>query len=533
MPLAPEIAGLPRHVSDEATTDDDPRETLVDAEADSEPTPSRPARERLLRAARYAAAVLAGACVLALVGSAVRTTAEIGPLDVRLGLVPALGGATEVAVPPLGEISAQTHAGPWRLDAEITGIRRSAAEEFVDDPAGELDRARSEVGSTGTSAVRRLALVVGVAGIALAFGVVAALTRRVHYGVAAAGGALVFAAASAVIGVTTWNPNAFREPTYEGLLSAAPQTIGSIEELERNFGEYRSALASGVERLGRLYLALTESDFSAEEVAESDVIRVLHVSDVHLNASAFDLADRLVRTMGVHAVVDTGDLTDYGTSVENSTVLAGIAGLGVPYLFVRGNHDSNATAAAVDALPNATVLDGMRVEVAGLSFWGIGDPAYSPDRESFSDRSDVVSAHEESAEDVAAKLREAGGADVVLVHSAEMATDIRGDEGEAPLVLAGDEHRVRREIQGGSLVLVTGTTGGHGWRQVRETGPVPMQAAVLGFDRTTRRLLYWDELTVAGGDGTSLAVDNVTIVRHRVTWEEQADGTWVPVLGGE
>ena len=39
-------------------------------------------------------------------------------------------------------------------------------------------------------------------------------------------------------------------------------------------------------------------------------------------------------------VIDTGDLTDYGTAIET-----GLAGQikttkGVPYLFIPGNHDS-------------------------------------------------------------------------------------------------------------------------------------------------------------------------------------------------
>ena len=38
-------------------------------------------------------------------------------------------------------------------------------------------------------------------------------------------------------------------------------------------------------------------------------------------------------------VVDTGDLTDWGSDQESRFYAQGIRTLGVPYVFVRGNHD--------------------------------------------------------------------------------------------------------------------------------------------------------------------------------------------------
>jgi len=54
----------------------------------------------------------------------------------------------------------------------------------------------------------------------------------------------------------------------------------------------------------------------------------------------------------VNLVIDTGDLSDLGLPIENE-LSKGIAELKVPYLFVAGNHDSQATVAAIRQNLNA------------------------------------------------------------------------------------------------------------------------------------------------------------------------------------
>ncbi|MCC7077339.1 MAG: metallophosphoesterase family protein [Acidimicrobiia bacterium] len=512
-------------VNEEVPDSEDPGSS----EADPDHAPAW--LERAARVGAYAAAALAGILVLVVAGSAVQVTRQVGPLDVRFDTRPASSGATVVALPPLGEMEARTHPGPWQLHAEVVRIRPSAAADFVEDPAGEIGAARKDIVRDSKRAVRDLVLRVVVTGVVLAFVVALAITRRLRYAATASAAALAFGLGTVLLAAGGWNAAAFREPSYEGLLSAAPQAVGNIQEIEANFDEYRSALAAGVGRLGRIYVALTESDFTAEEVAAGDVVRVLHMSDVHLNPVAFALARQLIGTLDVDVVVDSGDLTDFGSGIENIPVLEGIASLGVPYLFVRGNHDSVETAAAVDGIANATVLNDMRVDVAGLSFWGMADPAFSPDRENYGERTDVDDAHAAAAAEVRKRLRAVGGADVVVVHSPDMAADIDGDARETHVVLSGDEHRSGFAVRGATLVITTGTTGGSGLRGVRDKGPVPLEASVLGFDSTSKRLLYWDEISVAGSSGASLAVDNVTITRHRVGWEDTG-GNIVPVVGG-
>ena len=106
---------------------------------------------------------------------------------------------------------------------------------------------------------------------------------------------------------------------------------------------------------------------------------MLHVSDLHLNPAGVVGDPHRGRPVGIDVVVDTGDITDWGSEPEASFV-AEIGRLGVPYVYIRGNHDSTVTATSVAAQPGAVVLDNVVREVGGLRFAGIGDPRFTPDK---------------------------------------------------------------------------------------------------------------------------------------------------------
>jgi predicted phosphodiesterase len=265
---------------------------------------------------------------------------------------------------------------------------------------------------------------------------------------------------------------------------------------------------------------------------------------VHLNPEAFDLMERLIEQFGVDAVADTGDITDWGTDPE-AQLVARIGQLGVPYVFVRGNHDSHNTQEAVAAQPNAVVLDGDGATVAGLRFWGIGDPRYTPDKSQQAAGSEQERAAA-FAPEVADGLTddEPPPVDVALVHDRRMAEDLGG---LVPLVLAGHGHEPdeglieppdpeestddtgddpttttesttttsRTEAVEDTLLLVEGSTGGAGLRGLQGEEPEPLTASILYFDPDTRRLVAYDRLSVAW-----LEDAGATIQRHIVGQED-------------
>jgi len=224
----------------------------------------------------------------------------------------------------------------------------------------------------------------------------------------------------------------------------------------------------------------------------------------------------VVKQFNIDIVVDTGDIVDWGSQPEDSYIDS-IASLKVPYVYVRGNHDSVNTAAAVARQPNATVLDNSTVTVHGLTFAGIGDPRFTPDKSIPSATSDrdlllEVGAH------LATTIRTSKTpVDVAMVHDPLAADSLAFS---VPVVLAGHQHkRSVHRVDGppGSpttnrtLLMVEGSTGGAGLRGLESSSPLPLALSVLYFD-DNRSLQAYDDIQV-GGTGLS----QVSLDRHIVT----------------
>ena len=474
-------------------------------------------------------ALVGAAGALALAG---RVPAHVGPFDTTMAARPSLHGNTVVHLSPLGTIELDTHDWPIRLDLRVEELGLTEAERIADNPQviDDLgDDVADDVRSALVSLVLRCVLVATVGGVA------GALAARLGWRSALVGlatGALLVVGAGAGA-AATFDANAVAEPRYTGLLSRAPAAVGDVEDIIDRFGEYREQLSDLVGNVVTLYLAAEDLPTFAPD---DDTIRVLHVSDIHLNPQAFDLMEQLTEQFDVDAIADTGDIVDWGTGPE-SQLLDQIGDLQVPYIFVRGNHDSRSTQRAVAQQPNAVVLDGDAAEVAGLRFWGIGDPRYTPDKDQVgsgpSEQERAEAFAPEVADDLAAA--EPPDVDVVLVHDPRMAADVGG---EVPLVLAGHTHEPGDELIGpadedeesadtdtteepppDTRLLVEGSTGGAGLRGLQGDEPKPLQASVLYFDPDTHELLAYDRVSVQG-----LGETGATIDRHILVHDGDRDG---------
>ena len=456
---------------------------------------------------RLAAAVAYGA-VGALVGVALAATVEVrvGPFETTFSARPSLAGETLVRLAPLGTVRLDTHDAPVAVEARIDELRRDEAESIAEDPsrlAAIEDQLAADARSGLWALLVRSALASIVGGAALAF----AGSLRLRAALVGAGAGAVLVGFGGGLALATWNPRALAEPRYSGLLSVAPRAVGDAEAVLDRFGQYRAQLAGLVDNVVTLYRA--GRGLPTFDPDEGRTIRLLHVSDVHLNPQAFDLMEVLVDQFDVDAVVDTGDSTDFGTTAENQA-LAAIGGLPVPYVWVRGNHDSPATADAVAALPNAVVLDGDARAVAGMRFFGVGDPRYTPDKARPSGAATERREADLLAPHVAAQVAQAQppAVDVLVVHDARLAA---GAGDRVPLVLAGHNHVARRGRIGAATLLVQGSTGGAGLRGLQGEFPEPLTASVLYFDPSTKRLVAYDQISVRG-----LGETGARIERHLV-----------------
>ncbi|MBJ7451471.1 MAG: metallophosphoesterase, partial [Blastococcus sp.] len=440
-----------------------------------------------LWAARVALA-LVGALVAVLIFA--RISAPIGPFDATLSIRPGSGGA-EVAVPPLGSLAADVFDGPLRLDVQLQRVDQARAEALATDPvrlAGVVDRVTEDLQDAVVELVV-ITVLTAIAGAALVSWVV---LRRRREPVIAAGltGALLLGIGG--VGVSTWRPEALSTPTYTGLLVNANSLIGSAQDLVARFDAYRASLTDLVANVGSLYSTLSALPPPG---ADDDTITLLHVSDIHLNPAGFDLMRQVAGQFQVDGVLDTGDIVDWGSPAENRAITA-VGALDVPYVFIRGNHDSVVTADRMAALPNVTVLDDSQVEIAGLSVVGARDPRFTPDKSTGDDDAgpEVLTRSGERLADLVESLDEPP--DVALVHDPKQAPPL---DGLTPVVLAGHTHdRDVSELDDGTLLMVQGSTGGAGLRALQGEYPEPLTCTVLYFSASTGRLQAYDDITLGG-----------------------------------
>ncbi|MGW3626289.1 metallophosphoesterase family protein [Streptomyces sp. NPDC000880] len=454
------------------------------------------------RALGLAAVVLLGAWLGLLIVGSVRT--PVGPMDTSMTLRPSLSGGTKINVSPLGALELDSHVAPIRLDVDVDQLDPARSQALVEHPE-RLSGLQDEVAHDVTAGTTELAVRSCVAVLSGATALGLAVYRRPRRALAAGGLALALLTASGISAYATWNPKSVLEPKFSGLLSSAPSVVGNARSIVTEFDVYQQELARLVTNVTKLYEATSTLPTYRPDPR---TMRVLHVSDIHLNPASWHIIGSLVEQYGIDVIIDSGDTMDHGTAAENG-FLDPISDLGAPYVWVRGNHDSGTTQAYLSRLKNVHVLDnGRAVTVAGLRIAGTGDPQFTPDRS--------VAAQGDPAERMAGirlasalrdQTRAGTPVDIAIAHNPVAA---RETDGEVPLVLAGHVHHRETEVLGlGTRLKVEGSTGGGGLRALENEKPEKVRASVLYLDRTTRRLQAWDEITLGG-----LGLTTAEVSRH-------------------
>ena len=361
-----------------------------DHEGDDEPSLSaRPAgRARRWRLGLIAAT--AGAVAAVVVMPFVHTGGRVGPADVDVVVRPGLGGETVIGVPPFGRVIVDSHAAPLELRATIAELDIPALQRLAqeDDIEGELrSAAEHDVGALVRQAVLRL-LAVSVAAGAVAGLVVGSRRRRVSHPdqASSAGGRMVrlvppLAGAAGALTVTVgalglvwvgYRADAFGEPRYTGALERAPAVVDAVK---REFGDLQG-MRGRLKVLAGQINELSQVATGPPPPADDEEVRLLHISDVHLNPLGLEIARSLADTFAVAAVIDTGDLTSFGLDGE-SRIGGLVDQFDVPYYLVPGNHDSPENRIALARHTNLTILDGDVAEISGVRILGVADPGFT------------------------------------------------------------------------------------------------------------------------------------------------------------
>ncbi len=433
---------------------------------------------------------------------------QVDIVGFRVGLraVPSLRGFTRLQVPPLGELSARTHSAPVSLELSLRHLDFSAMSHLLEG-GRVLDDMLREVEARAVAKMR--AYVVGMMLTAGAVSVLSALIfdlRSLQSMALAFSGGVVVIALLAGMTYATYDMGAFDRPRLQGAVAAYPQLLPQVQGGMQRLEELRGQMRSLGEGLMDIYggpdlpqLAGAGADFT-----------FLVISDVHNNVAGLDFVGGLVDSYPVRAIIDAGDLTDWGTPLE-AQIAGQIGEMDVPYIFVAGNHESPEVVATMHKTPNVTVLDGLTT-AAGVKILGFPDPA-SERTSPAPATEEEIDALRERYEGALSEMGESGGdLRIVVSHDPRAVRDLTAHPA-VDLVIAGHMHRLTVEQEDHQALYVNpGTTGAAGLRglQHKSGATVPYTAVLLHFSAGEKRV----QLTGIDSVTIDLQKGNISVQRE-------------------
>jgi len=437
---------------------------------------NRNKQPRILSLAAGLFAVLAGITLLITFLGPARY--DLAGLHILVALKPSLHGQTVVELPPLGTLTMQTHRTPLEIHLTLQNIDPDLL--FTDFTPTVKDLWPHFAPAVSSIMITFLAkqLLLGALGAALAFWIFRRAPLRKCLKAAAAGILVVGALFTATW--ATYDPKAVREPEFAGIIAFTPQMLALAEDTVAELNDFRDKAVQLTNNIQQLLFKIEQMNLM-QTPATSD-IKLLAVADLHNNPVGIDLILALAGHFNVDAVLDAGDLTDYGSALELKIVNS-LQQIRVPYIFAAGNHDSPAISKFIKKLPQGRTLEGNIVEVKGIKILGSPDPLAS--------RPFVVQTKENLLPKQITGLEKSLEKskvfpDLLLVHNPAVA---RAFAAKIPVLVAGHTHRPAIEKIGGSYLINPGTTGAAGTRGLDPKSGVPYSAAILYFTAGPKREL--------------------------------------------
>jgi predicted phosphodiesterase len=392
---------------------------------------------------------------------------------------------------------------PARVSIDVRTVNREAAQRVAEGQLPDVEAVRGEARDAVASYLRELLLLAflcgALAGVVVALAVRGRGAPRLRWLFGAAGGTAV--AGCLALALLLPPRGEIADPEYYANGPDIPVALRTIEQAQGSAREIS-------EELNEQLVGLAQLVSSSSQRARGDIHGAVVASDLHNNLLALPALERAV---GRRPFFFVGDLTSSGSPFEFSLVRR-IVGVGHPFVFVSGNHDSDALVRRM-ALAGGIVLtergrlreDGtfgpLVTRVRGLRVAGYADPFERRASERFRARGEPRP-DAEQREEFRDWLRPLlGRVDVVMVHEPQLAEDaaeeLRLNPPRRPLVLlTGHTHTPSFRSSENLVELNGGTVGGGGTGNLEKNQPFGLAVLIYaregGFEPTAADLVEID-----------------------------------------
>jgi hypothetical protein len=253
----------------------------------------------------------------------------------------------------------------------------------------------------------------------------------------------------------TYQPGHLTQFRTTGLLGTVRSNAGLLAGVKARAQE----VTPYVSNLLALSAAL-QAKFVPADITKPPAARFLLVSDIH-GANQYPVMKRIIEDEKITAVIDSGDLLNLGrvTEAELSGIFTSIRSLGVPYIFVRGNHDASSPAdqallQRMQKIPNVVLLEPTprtytELGVNGVLLAGFNDPRFFGD-----DNKGFAEKEQPAAEAFNRAFANRPSPDIVITHEPTAAKMVSS----ATLLVNGHLHK--DELEANRIGVGTFTGGG-------------------------------------------------------------------------
>jgi predicted phosphodiesterase len=400
--------------------------------------------------------------------------------EVRLSAVPAFA-STIHSPTSFGDLD--LHFTSWYpapgIDATVQ-VRSTITSLFYTPHMSvqSLEPSSREISDALDSGVSNLALKFsgGALGVgAAAIAVIAYARRRLPTArqVMSVGLAGVLAIGGTGIGIMgTYQPGHLTSFVTTGLLSTVRSNAGLLASVKARAQQ----AAPYVTNLLALSAALQQK-FVPADPTKPPAARFLLVSDIH-GANQYPLMKRIISQEEISAVIDSGDLLNFGnvSEADLAGMFTSIKNLGVPYVFVRGNHDASSPAdqsllKRLAQIPNVILLQPTPktytvASINGVVLAGFNDPRFFGD-----DNKNIAQKEQPAADRFNLAFADQPRPDIVITHEPSAVKMVAS----ATLLINGHLHV--DQLEGNRIGVGTFTGGGTMSHFLVETGDEPGELA--------------------------------------------------------